>query len=188
MHGSTGMPWPSGALAARHISHREALVAAVAFMYRALSDSHDKSPPAVRRPRPPAVRSPMTAIRVQMNVLTSAILEALQRLTSSSEPRPISFADGVAWLPDHPGLHVQGYGTVSLPLVDSIDYIPEAPGVFRFCQRTAPIRAGYSSTCCELAVDRFEFTNPAWDTGLQQLVQHVKKELGCAEVRPVLVV
>jgi hypothetical protein len=111
---------------------------------------------------------------VQMNVITSAILKSLRPSSpAGSELTQFSCAGTDSSLPTLPGLFVDGHGIVPLPFLELA-----APRLTRLCER-APDAASKS---WQLNSDKFRFTNPEWDAGLQKCVQRVKKELSCDKV------
>lgn len=75
-------------------------------------------------------------LRVQMNAITSSILNALRSSSPGSEPAAFSCAGTAADLPHLPGLQVDGYGIVPLPFLGAA-----AQGLISLCER-APFGKG----------------------------------------------
>ncbi|ORZ39576.1 hypothetical protein BCR44DRAFT_101519, partial [Catenaria anguillulae PL171] len=87
-------------------------------------------------------------------------------------------------LPGHPGLQVEGFGLVTLPLVD-----PAHAERLTQCGRMAPFGLG-SDTVLDPQVRRtwqfdkaqVNITNPAWNRGIAKLMSTVATRLGCPDM------
>lgn len=107
---------------------------------------------------------------------------------SKPDSQPCSFSSaGLATeLPAHPGLHIVGLGD-SCPLPLAPEQVKALKSTCQpFIRRSAASGDGHGQAraplCWALDPRRTSFSNPSWESGLAQLVQRVKQELG-AEVR-----
>lgn len=88
---------------------------------------------------------------------------------SHSNCRELSFGGPADFLPADPGLHVDGFGAVSLPLTNP----DQAEALSRVCEQ-APYGRGHDTlvdtkvrNSWQLSPDRLSLRNAEWDKGLQ---------------------
>jgi hypothetical protein len=95
-------------------------------------------------------------------------------LRNAKEIGDTSFSDEATQLPAYPGLELDDFGIVSLPLnPDSAQKIIEI-------YKKLPIYNDASTNLFQLEPSLFEIKNPEWNEGLKKLVnENVAKGLGC---------
>jgi len=95
-----------------------------------------------------------------------------------------SFSGSADWLPKQPGLVIDGYGEVALPVVDK----EKADAIAAVCEQ-APFGRGFDTlvdtkvrNSLQVSPDKVKLTNPAWRAGIQKAANLIAEKLGVTGV------